>query len=140
MTAYAVGSAVGWIAAILTGFEIALPYLIRRLSLSQPPTLSPIHPSTYLGRMWPHYWVGYLLVALSLLHAFTVMGKPVRGANAAGIWAATGALLLLFLQVLLGLSLQSSRATSRRMLKRCHFWVMLAIAGFLVLHIALNAA
>jgi hypothetical protein len=138
MIAYFFGSATGWIAVIVTVFEIVLPYLIRRVSVSQPPALSQILPSTYLERMWPHYWLGYVLVALSLVHAFTGMAGPVGNTNAAGIWAATGALLFLFLQLLLGLYLQS-RATSRRLLKRCHFWGMLVILGFLVLHIALNA-
>jgi hypothetical protein len=138
MIAYFVGSATGWIAVILMVFEIVLPYLIRRVSLSQPPTLSQTPASTYLGRMWPHYWLGYALVALALVHAFAVMEGPVGRANAEGIWAATGALLLLFLQVSLGLYLQSRRATSRRLVKRCHFWGRLAAVGFLVLHIGLN--
>jgi hypothetical protein len=138
MVAYFFGSATGWIAVILTGFEIVLPYLIRRVSLFQPPALSQIPPSTYLERMWPHYWLGYVLVALSLVHAFAVMAAPLGHTNAAGIWAATGALLLLFLQVSLGLYLQSSTAFSRRLLKRCHFGVMLAIVGVLALHIALS--
>jgi hypothetical protein len=140
MIAYFFCSATGWIAVVVTVFEIVLPYLLRRVSLSQPPALSQVLPSTYLERMWPHYGLGYVLVALSLVHAFTVMAGPLGHTNASGIWAATGALLLLFLQLSLGLYLQSSSATSRRLLKRCHFWVMLAIVGFLALHIALNAA
>ena len=99
MSAYFVSSATGWIAVILTTLEIVLPYLLRRVSLGQAPAVAERPPSTYLGRMWPHYWLGYLLVLPSLAHASAVMeGSLVRG-NAGGIWAATS---LLFLQVLLG--------------------------------------
>ncbi|HYM07367.1 MAG TPA: hypothetical protein VEU11_12470 [Terriglobales bacterium] len=140
MTAYLIGSAAGWIAVIVTGFEILLPYLMRRVSTSPPPALSQIAASTYLERMGPHFWLGYLLVAVSLVHTSAVMGDPLGHTNPEGIWAATGALLVLFLQVSFGIYLQSSSAPRRRFVKRCHFWGMVAIAAFLVLHVALNAA
>jgi hypothetical protein len=66
------------------------------------------------------------------------MEGPLVRANADGIRAATGALLLLFLQVLLEAYSQSSGGKSRRLVKRCHFWGMLAFAGVLILHIGLS--
>lgn len=137
MITYFVSSAAGWIAVILAAFEIALPYWLRRVS---PLQASAIHSSPYLPSMWPHYWLGYLLVALSLGHAFAVMETPLGRTNAEGIWAATGALVLLFLQLSLGLYLQTAVGRNRRLLKRCHFWGMLSFAGLLIWHIALNAA
>jgi hypothetical protein len=139
MIAYFVGSTTGWIAVILTAFEIALPYLLRLVSLGHTLSQPQNQSSTYLERMWPHYWVGYLLAALSLTHASAVMGGPAGRANAEGLWAATGALLLLFLQVLLGLYLQSGGAPRRRLVLRCHFWVMTTFAALLTLHLGLNA-
>ena len=139
MIAYFLSSATGWIAVILTAFEIVLPYLLRRAALGRAPSQPQNHSSTYLVRMWPHYWVGYLLVTLSLAHASAVMGGPVGRVNAEGLWAATGALFLLFLQVLLGLYLQNGSAPRRRLVLRCHFWVMTTFAALLALHIWLNA-
>ena len=51
--------------------------------------------------MWPHYWLGYALVALIMLHTFRT-GPAMGRSDAVGIWAATLALFLLLLQVGLG--------------------------------------
>ncbi len=139
MIAYLVSSVTGWIAVILAAFEIVLPYWLRRVSPIQDRATPGSHPSTYLGRMRPHYWLGYLLIALSLAHASAVMRTPLGRANAKGIWAATGALALLLLQFWLGLYLQTAVGRSRQLVKRCHFWGMVSIAGLLILHIGLNA-
>ena len=123
----------------MTAFEILLPYLLRRASLGSALSQPGGHSFPYLERMWPHYWVGYLLVTLSLVHASAVMGSAPGRVSAKGLWAATFALLLLFLQVLLGRYLQSGSTPCRRLVRRCHFWVMTALVALLALHIEWNA-
>jgi hypothetical protein len=133
MIHFVLGSGLGWMAAILTGFEILLPYLLRSA------WLRPTDGATgYLTRMWPHYWVGYLLLALSFVHASVLMGGPMVRANTAGITFATLAFCLLCVQVLLGLALQPGRTQNRRIIRRFHFWLMIVLSGSLIVHIWLN--
>jgi hypothetical protein len=54
-----------------------------------------------------------------------------------GLWLATGALGLVFLQILFGLFLQQARET-RRILRVTHFWTMLVISALVLLHLGLN--
>jgi hypothetical protein len=136
MIAYFVSSATGWIAVILTAFEIVLPLFA---------TASFTWPSS--GRMSSFKLRGKNVAALlaGVLAGTAFSGACIRSdggplvrANADGIRAATGALSLLFLQVLLVAYLQSSGGKSRRLVKRCHFWGMLTFAGLLILHIGLS--
>ena len=98
-------SASGWIASILLSLEILLPYLLRPTRLSGPLDLPRSYAKPYLRRLWPHYWAGYLLLALSVTHAWIPMQASgyLKRANIFGLWFATAALSLLLLQVTLGL-------------------------------------
>jgi hypothetical protein len=120
----------GWVIALLTGVTVALPYVLRR------------RPA-YQARLRPHYWIGFTLAGLSLLHAGLAMSStptPGGGDWAAGIWVATGAMLLVFGQVALGAGLRTLQGEERRRRKRLHFAVMtLLVAGGLV-HVVLNGA
>jgi hypothetical protein len=120
----------GWAIALLTGVTIALPYVLRR------------RPE-YLARLRPHYWIGFTLAGLSLLHAGLAMSStptPGGGDWAAGIWVATGAMLLVFGQVALGAGLRTLHGEARRQRRRLHFAVMaLLVAGGLA-HVVLNGA
>lgn len=91
----------------------------------------------YLRRLWPHFWLGYVILALSIVHAGTVMGA-MRRANSAGLLAATGAFFLLLFEIVLGLSLQDEGLSGRRPLRRLHFWTMAAFVATLGLHLCLN--
>jgi hypothetical protein len=137
MTAYLIGSLAGRVATVLCVLVVALPYLLRRNRLSRGLGLAQEHAAPYLRRLWPHFWVGYLILALSLLHAGTVMGAMAR-ANGAGIWAATGAFLLLLIEIIVGLSLKDERTSPRRTPRRIHFGVMAGFVGALGLHLWLN--
>jgi hypothetical protein len=131
-------STLGWLTSILLGAGICLPYLLRRTLLSQ--WLGAARSGKpYLQRMWAHYWIGYLVVPLALLHAWIPMqAGQARGANMAGLWIATVSLLLVFLQISLGLGLKANVSSDRQRNRRIHYWVMLGIVVTVAVHIWLN--
>lgn len=137
MLGYVVGALAARIATLLCVVTIALPYLLRRKRLSQV-GLTQERTVPYLRRLWPHFWTGYVILGLSTLHAGTVMGA-MRRANSIGVWSATVAFCLLVYEIALGLVLKAQRVDGRRSLRKIHFWIMLAFATALVLHLALNA-
>ena len=136
MLAYVVGVLAARIATLLCVVTIALPYLLRGNRLRRI-GLAPERAVPYLRRLWPHFWTGYVILGLSTLHAATLMGAMKR-ANGVGVWAATGALFLLVYEVAVGLVLKDQRVDGRRSLRRIHFWIMLAFATTLLLHLAMN--
>ena len=138
MTTFLVSIVAGRLAVVLTPCAILLPYLLRRNRLSRTLGLWQEHEAPYLHRLWPHVWLGYLILGLSLVHAGTVMAAMAR-ANQAGIWAATIALFLLMLELMLGLSLRNIRLMERTSVRRFHFWTMAGIVGSLAAHLWLNA-
>lgn len=137
MISYFIGSLAGRIATVLCVLLIALPYVLRRNRLSRRLGLAQEDAAPYLRRLWPHFWVGYFVLALSTLHAGTVMSAMGR-ANGAGIWAATAAFVLLLVEIILGLSLKDEGFSPRRPLRRIHFWMMVGFVGALGVHLWLN--
>jgi hypothetical protein len=131
---FALAEASGWVMAGLTVLTVALPYLVRR---GRP-------PAAYLARLRPHYWIGFTIAGLSLLHAGLAMssGAAPGGADwAVGIWVATGALLLVFGQVSLGLGLRSTPGlgdAERLRRRRLHLLVMVALVAGGLVHVVLN--
>ncbi len=137
MILYFIGGMAGRVATVLCLLVIALPYLLRRNRVSRGLGLAQEHAVPYLRRLWPHFWVGYVILALSTVHTGTVMGAMGR-ANSAGIWAATGAFFLLVFEIVLGLNLKEERLPVRRPLRRLHFWTMAVFVVALGLHLWLN--
>jgi len=137
MLAYVVGSVAARIAVVLCGVVIALAYLQRRGRLSRDLGIARQHSVPYLRWLWPHFWTGYFAGGLTVVHVGASMGAMER-ANAAGIWAATGALLLLVFEVAVGLSLRGGGLVARRTLRRVHFWTMICFASLLGVHLWLN--
>jgi hypothetical protein len=132
-------SASGWIATLLIAAEILLPYLLRRSWLSERLGVAEGFAKPYLVRMWPHYWAGYALLAISFAHAWVPMRAGyARGANAAGLWIATATLGGLLLQAALGLGLKDPKLQVRTGMRRSHYWLMVAIGAGVMAHIALN--
>jgi hypothetical protein len=125
----------GWILVVLLAVTITLPYLVRRHARSEDGR-RPI-----LLRLQPHYWLGYAIAAITMAHAAlsTGTGLALR-ANATGVYLATGALLLVFAQVFLGLLLREPSVRRRTVVRRRHFWVMVGIVTLTLGHIALNSA
>ena len=127
MLRFMIASITGWAAVLGTGIESALPYIVRGTPAQ----------TNRRNRMWPHYWLGYALSAAILAHTWMVSGPAMGRSDVLGIWAATLALCLLFLQVGLGLILKSGSGQQRQ-LRRWHFWSMVAFVGLLVIHIVRN--
>jgi hypothetical protein len=111
----------------------ALPFLSRRArrGLTGPPLQQ---------RLQPHYWLGYVIAAV-VVHAGVSTGTGVAlRADAPGDYLATGALLLVFVQVLLGLLLREPSLRRRTVVRRRHVWVMGGIVALALGHIVLNSA
>jgi hypothetical protein len=126
----------GWLSFALLVAVIALPYF-RRTAISEAGGATAESPRRYWKGLWPHYWLGAAVAAGSLIHGWIPMaaGKmPQTDMN--GLWLATYALGLMFLQVLLGLTLRFAGAG--RFLKRMHFVVMFGIVALVLAHLWLN--
>jgi hypothetical protein len=140
MRAVFITSITGWIACVLIGLEVLLPYIFRRNRLSQwIGTASSATGAPYLKRLWPHYWLGYLLLLLGVVHTVVpLQAGHLRQWNMAGLWIATVALLLLLLQGALGLLLQGSKLTGRAQMRSWHYWLMFGIVLLVGVHVWLN--
>ena len=57
-----------------------------------------------------------------------------------GILAATAAFFLLLAEVVVGLTLRETLPTTRRPLRRIHFWIMIVFAVALTIHLWLNSS
>jgi hypothetical protein len=124
----------GWILVVLLVVTITLPYLVRRHARSEDGR-RPI-----LLRLQPHYWLGYTIAAITMAHAALSTGTGLAlHANATGVYLATGALLLVFAQVFLGLLLREPSVRRRTVMRQRHFWVMVGIVTLTLGHIALNS-
>ncbi|RAQ94099.1 hypothetical protein [Thermogemmatispora tikiterensis] len=133
MLAYVVTSATGWIMMVLLATTIIYPFLLRS------GLLGPVQP--FLKRMRIHYWMGYSIAGIVLVHLWIPMSAGLAGVvNSAGLDLATMAMLLIFGQVWLGRQLSQPTLSARRTLRRWHFWVMLGIAAFVLGHVALNSS
>jgi hypothetical protein len=132
-------SATGRIAVILIGLDILLPYILRRTRLSRALGLAQDPGSSYLHRMWPHYWCGYLLTLFSFVHTWISMqGGSIRPMNMSGLLFASIGTALLLLQIAIGLFLQDRWLEKRKLIRRWHYWIMLALVGAVAMHIWLN--
>jgi cytochrome b561 len=130
MNGYLQTAVSGWAGVILFGSGLAMPYLKRRTPGAKTP---------FLRRMWPHYRLGYLVFFVSFAHAWLAMRSGnMRVINSAGVRIATIALLIMLWQIAVGLMLRNPAQSSRRPLRRTHFWTMALVAGLIVVHIAVN--
>ncbi len=135
MTELVVSSATGWLAAILVAVNISLPYLLRGRLLAACGWSVP-----YLDRMQPHYWIGVTIGGLSLVHAGVAMSGPMKVGNlyVAGLWIATGALMLVIGQLMVGMRLRTVRGAERLRLRRTHFRIMVGLVMTGAVHVVLN--
>ncbi len=132
-------NATGRIALLLFGVDILLPFLLRKTPLSQALGLQQNSGTSYLRRMGPHYWCGYLLLVFSAAHAwFSMQAATMSRLNMTGLWLATVATGLLLLQVALGLLLQDRTLPTRNLIRRWHYWIMLTLVAAIAAHVWLN--
>lgn len=139
MIDYFVTAVSGWLGTIGIGLGSLLPYLLRRTALSRRLGIELVNSLPYLGRMRPHYWVGYSIAGVSTIHAWFSMSCGHIRTDSNGLWMATAALGLVWLQLWIGLMLRQPMAPSeRKVLWLWHFWGMFAIAALVALHIRIN--
>jgi hypothetical protein len=129
----------GWIGAALLVAVIAVPYFngvmvrgSRRGDGSNPPM--PLLP------LWPHYWLAMLLAGVSLWHAWPALrAGHILPSLTNGLWLATIALVLLFIQLAVGAALRYLGPGASGLVRRAHFVLMTAIAVLVLAHIWLNS-
>jgi hypothetical protein len=93
----------------------------------------------YLKRMWPHYWLGYLLLVLSLIHTVVpIQAGGLRGLNVLGLWLAAGGLLFLLVQSAIGWWLQGPSLVRRAPMRSWHYWLMFGVVILVAVHVWLN--
>ncbi len=93
----------------------------------------------YTDRLQFHQYAGYAIAALATIHAFAaMMAGGAASTLAAGLYAATLALLALFAQAVLGVLLLDP-GDYRTPLRRLHRATATAIALAVLAHVALNA-
>ncbi len=94
--------------------------------------LGPVQP--FLKRMRFHYWLGYSIAGIVLIHFWVPMSAGLAGrTNALGLDLATVALFLIFRQVMLGRQLRWPKLSKRRVVRRWHFWVMIGAYAIVAL-------
>jgi uncharacterized membrane protein YozB (DUF420 family) len=129
-------SSSGWIAILLIATELLLPYLLRPSRIGRWLQIEQDYSRSYLQRIAPHYWLGYLLIPLALLHAWIPMKSgEARRASQIGLWAAVIALCLLLLQFVSGLFLKNPKLIPRRQVRVA----MMGIVVFLAMHVWMNS-
>jgi len=132
MLSYAITSATGWVMIVLLVATILYPFLLRSGVLGQ------VQPFLKLMRF--HYWLGYSIAGILLVHVWVPMSAGLAGRTSAlGLDLATVALFLIFGQVMLGRQLSWPKLSTRRVVRRWHFWVMIGIVVFALGHVALNS-
>ena len=124
----------GWVLLAALAATIAVPFALRHRS-GRDAVQRPLRQ-----RLRPHYWLGYVIAALALVHAGLATGSGLAlHANATGVSLATAALVLVGAQVCLGVLLREPSVRNRPALRRRHRWVMVGIVAVTVGHIVLNS-
>jgi hypothetical protein len=111
----------GWAAAGLTAATIAIGLVFRSL----------------LGQ---HFWIGYVIAAVSFAHAsFSMGGLAVGGSVAlAGVLVATVGMFLSWGQVALGRQLRSLEGRHRLRVRRLHLATATVLVALGLTHLVLN--
>jgi hypothetical protein len=71
-------AASGWLLLALLALTIALPYYLRRRRLRLWRSPLPPEPARP-GRLRFHYWLGYAIAALALVHGMASMTRGIAG-------------------------------------------------------------
>jgi len=128
----------GWLSVVLLGAVIAIPYLKNR-ARARVPESNGAAPRPYLNALWPHYWFAPAVAVGSFVHAWIPMASGhMPHTSMRGLWLATYALGLVFLQILLGLVLRFAGPATAAFLRRVHFVCMVGIVALLLAHLLLN--
>lgn len=128
----------GWFTLVLLGAAIAVPYLHSR-AVRRGPESNGAVSRPYLNSLWPHYWLAPAVAAGSFIHAWIPMASGhMPHTSMRGLWLATYALGLVFLQIFMGLVLRFVSPGAARILRPLHFLFMIGIVVLLLAHLLLN--
>lgn len=127
----------GWAIAVLVACTVVLPTLARG-------------KLAFVGFRWTrrvvwlgaHYQVGFAIAGATLLHAFLAMSVgrlPTAALAGAGIWIASGGLLLVLVQVAVGGRLRAHGGRSY-LLRRAHLLIAATLVAAGVVHVLLNGS
>jgi len=129
---YTITSITGWLLIVLLVATIVYPFLLRG------GVLGPVQP--FLKRMRFHYWLGYGITGIILIHAWVPMNTGFAGhVNAIGLDLATGALFLVIILVIIGQFLSQPKLRQRRTLRQWHLWIMISLMLLVIGHLLLNS-
>ena len=132
MASFVLTALSGWLAALLLGANACSPYLIRATQ-----GVAQERPA----RFRLHYTLGLLIPAFAFVHAWLPMGAGLgRQLEQTGLLLATAALVIMLFQIGCGISLRGSQGSTRRIIRRLHFWTMALLIGLVTTHIILNRA
>jgi len=135
-------AASGWLLVALLAVTIQIPYRQRRRRVRQPRRSArpawQAWPARWAG-LRLHYWLGYAIAVLALVHAMAAMTRGIAGrAHPAGLRLASLALLVALGEVGIGLWLRG-KPQHRAAVRRIHFWVMTVLVALIVIHVALDS-
>ena len=141
MQSFIFTSLTGWSLVVLTGISISLAFLFRRQLQDPKFRLRWEKGRDFLKRMRPHYWLGYAIAGITLVHAALAISSGwAKGVNILGLMLASLGMFLVFAQVLLGRTLRRPHTPSRRQLRRLHLVLMFIIVTLGAFHIVLNSS
>jgi hypothetical protein len=128
----------GWASLVLLAVVVAIPYLRRSTPLSSP-GLPATATRPYLSALTPHYWLAPAVLVISFVHAWIPMASGrMPHTSMRGLWLATYALGVIFLQLLIGLAMRYLGPQVARTMRRVHFLLMLGIVALVLAHLWLN--
>jgi hypothetical protein len=128
----------GWVGLVLLAVVVAIPYLRRNSSLASPGSPAAA-PRPYLTALAPHYWLAPAVLVISFVHAWIPMASGhMPQTSMRGLWLATYALGVIFLQLLIGLALRYMGPRVAHAMRRVHFVLMLGIVALVLSHVWLN--
>jgi magnesium-transporting ATPase (P-type) len=135
-----IASASGWSLVVMTAITVAVPFLLHRQLRTAQLRLKLQKGRVFLKRMRPHYWLGYAIAIVTLVHVVVSMGSGLAsGVDILGLLLASAAMFLVFAQILLGLNLRHPGVPARHNLRKLHFGMMIAIVALGICHILLDS-
>lgn len=136
-----VASLTGWLGFLLIGATISLPYIVRKPLAANSARPAPKGNASFLDGMRPHAYLGYIILALVVGHAYLAMtAATMSRSNQTGIWLAMLALIAIVAQAAVGRQLLERQCPQRRTLRGYHFWTMAAVVILVLGHTLLNGS
>lgn len=130
----------GWASLVLLAVVVAIPYLRRSSSLGSHGSPEAA-PRPYLSALASHYWLAPAVLVISFVHAWIPMASGrMPQTSMRGLWLATYALGVIFLQLVIGLALRYVGPRVAHAMRRVHFLLMLGIVALVLSHVSLNGS